>query len=128
VTEDLETWRAYLPGALTSLRRRRVEREAQLATLRAKLMAAARRAAEALARRSDLRRVVLFGSVATGTADERSDIDLAVVGLSDREYFLASADAVEAAGVEVDLVQLEQAPASLCAVVERDGITLYERR
>lgn len=127
VTEDLETWRAYLPGALTSLRRRRAEREARLATLRTGLMAAAHRAATALAGHPGVQRVVLFGSAATGTADEHSDLDLAVVGLTDREYFRASADAVEAAGFEVDLVQLEQAPASLREVIERDGITLYER-
>lgn len=56
---------------------------------------------------------MLFGSVATGQADERSDIDLAVAGLEPHRHFLASAEAVDAAGHEVDLVCIEDAAPSL---------------
>lgn len=127
MTDVSESWRSYVPGALAHLERREAQRALALAALRRDLMAAAGRAAEALARRSAVTRVIVFGSVATQSADEHSDLDLAVAGLSDRDYFSASADAVEAAGMEVDLVQLEQAPASLRQVIERDGVTLYER-
>ena len=55
------------------------------------------------------REVYVFGSAATGTLREDSDIDLAVSGLPPRVFFMAYAQAHDAlAGKEMDLVDLDQ--------------------
>ena len=115
-----------IAGVREHFRRRAAERDAGLDERRRALHEAARRAADRLAEDPSVTRVVLFGSVATGRADERSDIDLAVFGLAPERYFRASADAVEAAGVEVDLVRVEEAAESLKARIDADGVVLYD--
>ncbi len=84
----------------------------------------ARRVAEYLRHAYGAAQVVLFGSMA---GDEvplgpQSDIDLAVRGLDKEDYFEAVARVQdEAAPFQVDLVRLEQCPASLRDVVRREG-------
>lgn len=73
------------------------------------------------------RRVWLFGSLAWGTADGASDIDLAVEGLRSEDYFSALADLLERAPGRVDLVTLEDAPASLAARIRAEGSLLHGR-
>lgn len=81
--------------------------------------------AQLLRRDYRVRRVVLFGSLARGEFRRDSDIDLAVEGLSDGDFFAAGA-ALEriARDIDVDLVQLERAPPALAREIERDGIVL----
>ncbi len=66
-------------------------------------------------------RVILFGSVARGEADEDSDLDLAVEGLPAARLFEAMARGLRAAGRPVDLLRLEEAPATLRERVLAEG-------
>ena len=68
-------------------------------------------------------RVVLFGSLVDHErAGERSDIDLAVEGLSASEYWDAWRRVEPLAGdARLDLVRLEQAAETLRRVVEDEG-------
>jgi len=87
----------------------------------ARLLAAVPAAAELLRSRYGARDLVLFGSLATGHFTDRSDVDLAVRGIDPSDYFAALADLMELFGGPVDLVRLEQAPASLIARVVEEG-------
>jgi len=53
------------------------------------------------------REVYLFGSAAYGKVREGSDVDLAVVGLPGRVFFKAMADAHDALGRQLDLIDLD---------------------
>lgn len=86
-----------------------------------RLLAAVPAAAELLRSRYGARELVLFGSLATGSFTDRSDVDLAVRGIDPVDYFAALADLMELFGGPVDLVRLEQAPASLVARVVAEG-------
>jgi predicted nucleotidyltransferase len=68
-------------------------------------------------------RVVLFGSMAQEVPLSRhSDLDLAVWGLDAEDYFEAVGRVQsEGAPFSVDLVRMEQAPDSLCTVVQEEG-------
>jgi len=66
-------------------------------------------------------RVILFGSVARGEADEDSDLDLAVEGLPAARLFDAMAMAARAAGRPVDILRLEEATPTLRERVLADG-------
>ena len=70
------------------------------------LQAAIERAAAAL-RGHGAREVYVFGSAATGTMREGSDVDLAVSGLPPGVFFRALADAATALGREMDLIDLD---------------------
>jgi predicted nucleotidyltransferase len=65
--------------------------------------------------------VVLFGSLATGTFTDRSDVDIAVRGLDSTGYFAALADLMALFAGPVDLVRLEQAPPSLLDRIASEG-------
>lgn len=67
------------------------------------------------------KRVVLFGSLATGSYHESSDVDLAVAGMPAVSYFRALADLMTLFGVPVDLVRVEEAVPSLRTHIEEDG-------
>ena len=69
-------------------------------------------------------RVVLFGSLATGGHSERSDVDLAVLGMPSDHYFHALADLMALFGGPVDLVRIEEALPSLRACIEEEGRVL----
>ena len=64
------------------------------------------RAAAAL-KKLGAREVYVFGSAASGTLREGSDIDLAVSGLPPEVFFRAMALAADALGRAVDLVDLD---------------------
>jgi predicted nucleotidyltransferase len=75
-----------------------------------------------------LRLVILFGSVARGSATTKSDVDLGV--LPSRELSLTEELALqgrleEAVGAGVDLVRLDHADAGLRWRVAREGVVLY---
>ncbi len=66
-------------------------------------------------------RVLLFGSLATGSWGESTDVDLAVEGLPGALYFAALADLMAHFGAPVDLVRLEEAPESLRDRIAAEG-------
>ena len=78
-------------------------------------------ARQILVERYQASRVVLFGSLATGSHSEESDVDLAVVGLPSEVYFHALADLMALFGGPVDLVRIEEAGPSLRACINEQG-------
>lgn len=73
-------------------------------------------------------KIVLFGSRARGDNRERSDIDIAVFGLSDvlRADFLEDIDQLPTL-LEFDVVQIkEDTNLQLLTNIEKDGVTLYD--
>jgi len=70
---------------------------------------------------------VLFGSAARGTAHARSDVDVAVRGVTGWERLGLEADLADAVGAPVQVVPLDDAPPALRYRVFRDGIVLQER-
>lgn len=70
--------------------------------------------------------LLVFGSVARGTASARSDLDIAFVGDVDPLELAARMSLV--AGREVDVVDASRAPVPLLDAVVRDGIVVFERR
>lgn len=80
-----------------------------------------------IAQKTGARRVVLFGSRARGTAQAKSDIDLAVEGCRHPELF---EDAVQNdlwSLLHVDVVNLDTTTSDeLRAEIDRDGVVLYE--
>lgn len=87
--------------------------------LRARLPEAAR----ILRDRHGASRILLFGSLAAGDPHARSDVDLAVEGVSAEGYFSALADLL---GLfpSVDLVRLEDAPPTLARHIAVEGLPL----
>jgi predicted nucleotidyltransferase len=79
----------------------------------------------ALRGRRDVRVALLFGSRARGRARPGSDADVAVEG-RDLNLLALAADLSEAAGVEVDVVDLGRAGYPLLNAVLRDGVLLHE--
>jgi predicted nucleotidyltransferase len=103
-----------------TLRLRRNRAEGRAARLRALLPQAKR----ALIERYGVRRVILFGSLASGRVSDRSDVDLAVEGMASEVYFPALADLMGLLGCPVDLVRVEDALPSLRAAIDADGVLL----
>lgn len=73
-------------------------------------------------------RVYLFGSVARGDFDEKSDYDFCIElgkirGLTLGEFFMDLADAV---GDEIDLVDAGSARPEFLNTIMRDAVVLYE--
>ena len=110
----LEQARAFLERRT---RVRRADGERRAALLRSRLPAAV----ELLRTRYGVASIRLFGSLARGEADAYSDIDLAVEGLDTTRYFEALGDVMGLMSCPVDLVRLEDAPASLRDRVFQDG-------
>lgn len=87
--------------------------------------------ADLLASRYGVKRVYLFGSlIKNSIVHDRSDIDLAVEGLSSLVYFSASADVWDIAPQDftIDLVPLEDAYSELKEYILKEGELLYERK
>ena len=80
-----------------------------------------------LARTYGAERLVLFGSRARRTHDEKSDIDLAVYGCPQfRDFSFAVDEDVETL-LSFDLVHMDGTVSPvLRAEIERDGVILYE--
>jgi predicted nucleotidyltransferase len=93
---------------------------------RERLLEQAREAAAVLKERFGVRRVVLFGSLAHAAwFVPDSDVDLAVEGLADRDYWRAWREIEEIIGDRlVDLIDIERASESLRRAIERYGVEL----
>jgi predicted nucleotidyltransferase len=106
----------------TAQLRRRAEERARAGELRAARPQALLPAAAAMLReRYGAQEIVLFGSLATGTANAESDVDLAARGVRSDDYFAALADLMAVFGGPVDLVRLELAPPSLMDRIAAEG-------
>jgi predicted nucleotidyltransferase len=66
-----------------------------------------KRAAEILVA-AGAREVYVFGSAATGEMHERSDLDIAVVGLPAAVFYRTGGQLLEALDIEFDLVDLDE--------------------
>jgi predicted nucleotidyltransferase len=78
-------------------------------------------------------RVILYGSRAKGTHGRFSDIDLAVVGVSDqrewtRIHQLADVDSQSHTLLKIDLVQFESVDGKVRQNITQQGKVLYERK
>ena len=69
--------------------------------------------------------IILFGSLADGTADESSDIDLAVSGISPRTYFKTVAEISSVVGMKVDLVTMDHVSKEFREKIQKQGRRLY---
>jgi predicted nucleotidyltransferase len=107
-----------------TLRARSAERRAKGEARAERLRAQLPQAANMLVERYQASRVLLFGSLATGTADEHSDVDLAVEGLPSAVYFHALADLMALFAGPVDLVRMEEALPSLFQRIQEEGQAL----
>ena len=77
--------------------------------------------------RLDVRLALVFGSRARGTATPTSDVDVAV-GAPGIDLLDLAAELSRAAGLEVDVVDLEHAGVPLLARIVREGVLVHERR
>ena len=68
----------------------------------------------------------MFGSIAEGDYTERSDIDIAVSGLSTRDYFTAIAELPLIVRHSIDLVDLKDLTENFKELIGEDSIILYE--
>jgi predicted nucleotidyltransferase len=98
---------------------RRVRAAARAARLRTELPRARR-----LLRDYGADRILLFGSLQSGTFSEHSDVDLAVESLPSEAYFPALADLLAIFAVPVDLVRLEEASSELRERILTQGVDL----
>jgi len=119
-----EQWQSYIDAA-----RHRVARPATTAaeqTERQRLLDRVRQAATELKKCFEVRRVILFGSLANAdwfTPD--SDVDLAVEGLNSNFYWQAWRLAEDIVDTRpVDFIELETAKESLRQAILRYGIEL----
>ncbi len=83
----------------------------------------------ALGEKYHAEKILLFGSRARGDNRERSDIDLAIYGMSeeDRARFWSDIDDLPTL-LKFDLVHVtELTDAGLVKNIEKDGVVLYEK-
>lgn len=66
----------------------------------------------------------LFGSIAWGGFGPRSDVDVAVEGVSPADATRLELDLVTALGLEIDLLRLEELPASFGERIRREGLAV----
>ena len=86
--------------------------------------------AERFSRCPHVEKVILYGSRARGDEEERSDIDLAVVGALTQEEWHEMQEYLEVEArtlLSVDLVRLDKVSDKLKENIQREGVTLYER-
>lgn len=81
------------------------------------------------AKQFKINKVVLFGSRARGTNQDKSDIDIAVYGCSNFEEFKIKIDEELWSLLQVDIINMDESYISedLIKEIERDGVILYEK-
>ncbi len=77
-------------------------------------------------KKKNVDKIILFGSIAEGDYTERSDIDIAVSGLSTRDYFTAIAELPLIVRHSIDLVDLKDLTENFKELIGEDSIILYE--
>ena len=76
-----------------------------------------------IARKYHASRVLLFGSALSDTAESR-DIDLAIEGVADKDYYAFYGELLYALSKPVDIVDLSR-KTKFIELVLKEGITLY---
>ena len=80
-----------------------------------------------LAKKYDIKQVILFGSRARGDYRDRSDIDLAVLG-GKVDLFSVAVDEETSTLLKYDIVNLDgSVQRELLDSIEKEGILLYEK-
>ncbi|MCP4428416.1 MAG: nucleotidyltransferase domain-containing protein [Chloroflexi bacterium] len=117
-----EPFAAYLPH----IRQRWLDEQAAWETRRRQAWRAARRAAAILYEQFAADQVIVFGSLTrTGLFDERSDIDLAVVGVAPERFFQACAMMTAVSDTfPIDLIDLADCSPNLQDVIQQEGTRL----
>jgi len=105
-------------------RRRQQAEQQQVAQRRARAWELARQAATKLKAEFGVERVMAFGSLTHADRfTQWSDIDLAVWGLTDRNWLRASA-AVRVGDIEINLVDVQTCTPEVLASIEHEGVPL----
>lgn len=86
----------------------------------------ARNAAQILRQTNGATRVLVFGSLVNKALfHPESDVDLAVWGMDEKEYFRAVSQLLSIApGIDTDLVRIEDAKPSLVQRIEKEGVEI----
>lgn len=115
----------YLDGHLKQIARE----EEELQKLAGEAMKKANMIASKLAETFNISKMYLFGSLAWGSFQIDSDIDLAVEGLPEELFLMAYGVAENIAGsFKIDMVLLENAVPSLRERVIEEGTVIYDLR
>jgi predicted nucleotidyltransferase len=117
---------AEMERYVQTARARSLAHQRRLSMRRARAWEVAYRAATLLKEQFGVTQVAVFGSLSQpGLFHERSDLDLAVWGLDERDYYRAVACLLSIdPAIEVDLVEAERAGPALQAAILREGILL----
>jgi len=70
-------------------------------------------------------RILLYGSLAEGVSNKNSDIDIAVSGLTSKEFFKAVAVLPFIIKHRVDLTDYGELPPKFQQNIEKNGVVLY---
>jgi len=87
----------------------------------------AKKCSDLLKKKYNVKEVYLIGSLIRNyKIHEKSDIDLVVVGLSDKYYFSALNDLYRLVpkGIDIDLITKETASEPMKAIIEKEGILI----
>jgi len=76
-----------------------------------------------IARKYNASRILLFGSSLSDTAESR-DIDLAIEGVADKDYYAFYGELLYALSKPVDIVDLSR-KTKFIELVLKEGVTLY---
>jgi uncharacterized protein len=119
-----EEWQIYQPLAVLQERRKSSVEQTEERWHQARRVAD--EAARLLRKEFGATRVILFGSAAYQSwFTDRSDIDLAVWGITPEQFFAAVAAITGfSADFKMDLVDAENCSPTLRLIIERDGIEL----
>jgi predicted nucleotidyltransferase len=113
-----------IDGIVAKVRRENTREEAETASMLDSARAEAHRLARGLAALDSVRKVIHFGSSATGRRFRTdSDIDLAIVGGD----ILEAMRITESSMFHVDIVDLETIPSPLREAILKEGVVLHEK-
>lgn len=108
---------------IVSAQERERDRLAKLEERRRSGLNLAKQAATLLKEEFGATQVILFGSLLTETFHESSDIDLAVMGLPEKQYFQAVGRLLGLGDFDFDLVEIQQARPEIAKKI-RQGVIL----
>lgn len=108
-------------------RKKRAEKEKLNSRLESEAKSELHKIISVLAEKYKVRRIILFGSLKTGEFTETSDIDIAVEGIKDEDFFSALAAVNRVSRFSVDLKPLEDLEPNFRLQVCMKGELVYEK-